>query len=60
MCNIHIITENEKCQNEYFWIKELQFKAKENMFKIFVPENAITMGPSCAIDREQNQNQQRA
>jgi len=41
-------------------MKEFQFKVAQNMFKIFVLENAVTMGSSCAIDREENQNQQRA
>lgn len=55
-----IIAENKICQNECFWMKEFQFKVAQNMFKIFVLENAVTMGSSCAIDREENQNQQRA
>jgi hypothetical protein len=41
-------------------MKEVQSKAIESMFKIFVLENTVIMGSQRAIGHEENQNPQRA
>jgi hypothetical protein len=41
-------------------MKEVQSKAIESMFKIFVLENSVVIGSQPAVGHEENQNQQKA